>query len=213
MPDAEVPLRERILFRRRSLSPKEIATLSQSVCERLLSLVSDVIPEWKGLRVALYRSLSDELNLSALEEKLSAERALLHYPRIISNGSGREMEMVEVEAHPEKASADLWAKGPYGIQEPPLHLKAVDPSSLDVILVPGVVFGQSGERIGRGAGYYDRYLAKAPQALRVACAFDFQLQPQVEQKSWDQPVHWIVTESRELRTAGARAWASRRGAS
>ena len=70
---------------------------------------------------------------------------------------------------------------------------------LDVIFVPGVVFGERGERIGMGKGYYDRYLMTSSPAVRIALAFDFQVQIFVPQKNTDQPVHWVVTESREFR--------------
>jgi 5-formyltetrahydrofolate cyclo-ligase len=58
-----------------------------------------------------------------------------------------------------------------------------------------------------GMGYYDRFLASVPQALRIALAFEYQLlSGGLEQNSWDQPLHWILTATREFRSPRAQAW-------
>lgn len=84
-----------------------------------------------------------------------------------------------------------------------LRFPGFEPDQIDVILVPGRVFGEGGERIGRGRGCYDRYLSQCPPGhpLRVALAFDFQVRPTLPQSPWDQSVDWIVTEKREIKSA------------
>src|SRR5205814_995342 len=77
---------------------------------------------------------------------------------------------------------------------------------LDLVIVPGTAFGERGERIGKGMGHYDRFLTKVPRALRVSLAFDFQVLSRLEQNPWDQPVHWIMTETREFRTPFVDRW-------
>ena len=52
--------------------------------------------------------------------------------------------------------------------------------------------------MGRGAGYYDRYLSQASQALRVSFAFDAQVMDRVAQDVWDEKVDWIITESQMI---------------
>jgi 5-formyltetrahydrofolate cyclo-ligase len=78
-----------------------------------------------------------------------------------------------------------------------------------LIIVPGVAFGRQGERLGMGGGFYDRFLARIPDVIRVVLAFDFQLLDELEQQHWDQPVDWIVTETEEVRNERAEAWLSR----
>jgi 5-formyltetrahydrofolate cyclo-ligase len=108
------------------------------------------------------------------------------------------MEFVRMKS--DDPNAD-WVVGPYGIDEPHSELPAVDPQLLDLVLVPGVAFGPNGERIGRGAGYFDRFIPSAKNAFRAALAFDFQLVDRLDQNAWDQPVHWILSEKREIGSA------------
>lgn len=74
-------------------------------------------------------------------------------------------------------SMESLAKSPMGILEPAREEeKILLSSSLDLIVVPGIAFDKSGNRLGRGAGYYDRFLAGIPaSALKVGLAFDFQV--------------------------------------
>lgn len=97
-----------------------------------------------------------------------------------------------------------WIIGPYGSPESHPDLAAVDPRTIDLIVVPGVVFGARGERIGMGAGFYDRYLPTAERAIRVGFGFDFQLLDEpVPQSEWDARMDFVVTDRRIVET-GAR---------
>ncbi len=127
--------------------------------------------------------------------------ALQHFafPRI-TDRFHRELDFC-IPAH----SAD-WTIGQYGIPEPLPDLPAVDPSSIDCIIVPAVVFGLRGERIGRGGGFYDRYLARATQALRIGFGFDFQVVGEaLPQAHWDAPMDVIITDLRTIETSGRQS--------
>lgn len=82
----------------------------------------------------------------------------------------------------------------FGIPEPDPALSRVDPTMLDVILVPGVAFTRAGARLGQGGGYYDRVLA-GPRGFTIGVAWSFQVVDAVPTDPWDQPVDALVTEA------------------
>lgn len=89
-------------------------------------------------------------------------------------------------------------EGPYGLLQPREPI-SVPPSALDVIMVPAVVFDREGYRIGYGKGYFDRFLSQPGiRGVRVGLAFDLQVVEHLPRDSWDQPVDYLVTESRLL---------------
>jgi 5-formyltetrahydrofolate cyclo-ligase len=68
--------------------------------------------------------------------------------------------------------------------------------NVSVVIVPGLGFTASGNRVGYGGGYYDRWLAAAPRSISIALAFEAQLYDRLPVEQHDRRVHMIVTESR-----------------
>lgn len=62
------------------------------------------------------------------------------------------------------------------------------------ILVPALGFSTKGDRLGRGAGFYDRFLKNFPEALRVGIAFEDQIMDRVPTDLWDEGVDVILTD-------------------
>lgn len=162
-------VRQDILKEFRSLTIEENARRSSALIQRFLKLHPG---DWNGKRVALYHSLKTEVQLSELERALTRLGARIAYPKITD----------------EKACLMSFESGG----------QLVSKDQIELFVVPGLAFGKQGERIGRGKGYYDRYLANETSAARVALAFDFQLFPSLKQNEWDQRVHRIVTESEDI---------------
>jgi 5-formyltetrahydrofolate cyclo-ligase len=63
-----------------------------------------------------------------------------------------------------------------------------------VILIPGLAFGQNGERLGRGKGYYDRYLENF-RGLKIGLTFQCCLESRLPMEAHDQYVDWVITEN------------------
>jgi len=91
--------------------------------------------------------------------------------------------------------------GHFGVMEPKEEtLRPVDPSILDLVIVPGVAFDKSGYRIGYGGGYYDRFIPRlSDKATTVSLAFDMQLVDKVPTNQYDIPVEYIVTEEQFIK--------------
>jgi 5-formyltetrahydrofolate cyclo-ligase len=89
----------------------------------------------------------------------------------------------------------------YGIEEPAATNRCVAPAGLDVVLVPVVGYDRRGNRLGMGAGFYDRALRRRLDARRawrrprlVGVAFACQELPGIAASPWDVPLDLIVTE-------------------
>lgn len=128
--------------------------------------------------VMLYWPLPDEPDLRPLiDEALRIKRVML--PVVV----GDDMLPVELTA------TTVWRRGAFGIMEPQ-GSPCTEP--IDLIVVPGVAFDAAGHRMGRGRGYYDRFLAAMPQVPTIGVAFDFQMVPHVPYDRYDVPMHKVL---------------------
>lgn len=91
------------------------------------------------------------------------------------------------------AGLDALAPGMLGICEPGAEAPVVQKEEIDLILVPGLLFDRRGNRIGQGAGYYDRYLAHYA-GMTCALAYAMQVADTIEPKPHDVPVRMLCTE-------------------
>ena len=85
--------------------------------------------------------------------------------------------------------------GPYGIKHPKSNRTArINVDELDLVVVPGIAFDKKGHRLGRGAGYYDRFLARLPKDVpTVGLAFDFQMVNVLPHQDHDIPVSRVIS--------------------
>jgi len=89
-------------------------------------------------------------------------------------------------------------KGKKGIFEPKKeYYRLFPPENIDLIIVPGIAFDLSGNRIGRGFGYYDNFLRKVRSSAKIiALAFEMQIVKKIITDKNDILVHKIITEKR-----------------
>lgn len=87
-------------------------------------------------------------------------------------------------------------KGKFGIPEPAELVFA--PKELDLIVVPGIAFDRSGNRIGRGGGFYDRLLPQY-RAIRAGVCFDFQWLENIPAETHDCQMDLLVTNTKILK--------------
>lgn len=147
------------------------------------------LEEWQNAHtIFCFLSFGDEISTAPLVEAAWRAGKRVVVPRC---HKGFRLEAYEIN------NRKGLIPGRYGIMEPNPEVHAlVDPLEIDFIVMPGSVFDDFGNRMGYGAGFYDRYLlrtqAKTP---RVAYAFQLQWVPQLHPQSHDQPVDYLVTES------------------
>lgn len=200
-------LRRRIVDLRRRLSAEEADARSFKIVQNFRDWYAKSCPDFlrhtlSGLDESvfgIYRNLdpNDWKEANPAEMIFAPEFSAVHFafPRVLDRFL-RKMDFA-VPIH-----LSDWMSGVYGIPEPRPDLLPLAPKELDLMIVPGVVFGKRGERIGRGAGFYDRYLGEAKSALRVGFAYDFQvLDEPLFQEPWDAQMDWIITDSRIIDTS------------
>ena len=207
MQDAKQELRLAMRAKKRLLSDGE----RNAAAERLFEQVENAPFFQKARCIACYAALPDEVPTMAFLEKWRGEKVFL-LPIV----EGERMRFVEYSGE------EALQKGAFGILEPTganaecgmqhaelvreLSTRVVGSQSaqsqfrVDCILVPGVAFDQKGNRMGRGKGYYDRFLCQT-YIYKVGICFDFQLLECIPSEETDIPMDEIITESRHLQVS------------
>ena len=85
--------------------------------------------------------------------------------------------------------------GNFNILEPNEHTKIINPKELELLFIPGLAFGTGCERLGRGGGYFDRFLLES-KGLKVGLAYEFQIFDSLPVQKHDIKMDMIVTDSR-----------------
>lgn len=146
------------------------------------------LEEWKKAHtVFCFLSFGDEIETTALRLEAWSVGKRVVVPRC---HKGFRLEAYEIQ------DMHGLVPGKFGILEPNPEVHTwVDPQEIDFILMPGAVFDDFGNRMGYGAGFYDRYLPRCRKEVpRVAYALQMQWVPQLHPQAHDQPVDYLVTE-------------------
>lgn len=185
---AKRELRRAVLAERDALPPEERARRSVVATERFLAL-----PEADAVGTVLaFWSFGSEIATGPLIDELHRRGMHVALPRIVEG----ELEARRYRPGDPVSEASFGAFEPTG--GPPL-----DPTELDLVVVPAVAFDRDGRRVGYGGGYYDRFLPNTrADAIRVGIGFQLQLMPAgraVPAGHFDLRVDLVTTESETVR--------------
>ena len=168
-------LRQSIRTAKKQHTPEELLTQSETILRKLAEN-----PHFRQAeRVMLYASLPDEVQTLAFIEEWRHRKTII-LPTVVGD------DIIPVEL----ADDTVFAEGDFHIPEPQNHPYT---GGFDLIVVPGMAFDNEGHRLGRGRGYYDRFLAQHPQVYTIGLCFDFQLVPLVPAESYDHQINEIIT--------------------
>ena len=141
----------------------------------------------------LYRAARGEVCLDGIENAPQAQGKRFAYPRCVS-----KTEMVALLPRDEHS----WEVGYAGIEEPvPEKSEVIAPEEIELVLCPCTVFDEGCNRMGMGAGFYDRFLELCPNADITAAAFEAQKADTVPTEGWDRPMDAVFTEEAAYRRA------------
>lgn len=175
--------RARVRARLRAMPAAARAAASRRLAARLRRLPAYRAARWIGF----YLAADGEVETRAMIQQALADGKRVAAPMPVM--ARRQLRLAELTS-----AARGLMRGPYGIAQPnPRRARRVDPTVLDLLVVPGVAFDAQGHRLGRGGGYYDRFLAALPPAIpRVGLAFRCQRVPRLPRAPHDQPVTKVL---------------------
>lgn len=149
--------------------------------------------------IMLYMPLPGEVDLTSLALRCFQSGKTVCVPRV--DWIRRDMSPVEALSFDDR----VMDVDEHGVRVP-RDQRPIDPSLIDLAVVPGLAFDATGHRLGRGGGYYDRFLRRLhPKALLVGLAFDMQIVDEVPVNDRDVPVDVVATDRRTIRAKSARS--------
>lgn len=154
----QLSLRGIVEQERRILSPEQVADYSARVMDQIERMSSFR----QAKTVMVYYPIHNEVDLRPLLAKYYGQKTLL-LP--VTHRWGMEVRPYDGE--------DSLRKGRFGVPEPQTETYK---GKIDLILVPGVIFDRHCHRIGRGRGYYDRFLRRHRSSTKIGVCYTFQLQ-------------------------------------
>lgn len=130
--------------------------------------------------ILIYHSLPDELSTISFLRKWK-DRKHFFLPRV--NGVNLDL-LPYIESELEKGAFDI---------EEPTGSNLADADDIDMMIIPAVAFDRSGNRLGRGKGFYDRLLAST-KATKVGVGYEFQLLQELPSEPHDVPMDMVITQ-------------------
>lgn len=184
-------IRKELLAARDALPAGERNAKSREIAERLFT-----VPEFAACRcVMFFASFRSEVETPAMIRRALTSGKRVVLPKV----KGRDLGLFEILDYDHDVLPGAW-----GIPEP-RETGLVALADVDLIVVPGAGFDEQGNRIGYGAGFYDKLLPDF-HGTTIALAFELQVVPSVPSDPHDVPIAKIVTERRiiEAGSKGSR---------
>jgi 5-formyltetrahydrofolate cyclo-ligase len=177
---AKNKMRELLVQKRRVMSTADRQMYSQQILDQLEQMTC--FREAKT--ILLYYPIQNEVDVLPLVKKYKHEKTLL-FP--VSHRRA-------MTVHPYAGNA-MMHRRKVGIPEPTTPMYT---GEIDLVVVPAVAFDAKGRRLGRGGGFYDRFIKKQTHAVLVGVGYDFQLVENVPAARHDQRVHRIILPSKTI---------------
>lgn len=185
VPTAKAVLRAEALARRDALPAPTRAAAAAAIAASLdREVLSSLVP---GAVIALYAPKGSEVDTAPVVERALDRDLVVAYPRVTRSDGNRVLAF-------HRARAEDLIRGVFGLHQPHPDAPPISIADMSVIVVPGIAFDRSGQRIGWGHGYYDATLGAARSITSVGLAFTCQLIPSVPTTPFDVPVHLVITE-------------------
>jgi len=182
-------MRKMVLELRNLLGAEEIIEKSKMIMERLFEL-----KDFKTSNIIMsYVNFKSEVVTEYFIKECLAQGKRIVVPAIVVNPNGKS-ELIASEIS--SFENDL-TPGKFGILSPKeSNIRKIEPSEIDLAVIPGVAFDIRRNRIGYGAGYYDRFLKKlSVSCMKIGVAYEIQIADELPIDRYDVPLNMIITEN------------------
>ncbi len=180
MSQTKASLRERAKEVRSRLSPAEIAEYSNSIQKRLLDLLDGFET------VMVYVAKTPEVETGGLIAALNRRGVRVVVPIIERETCGLRLSYLP--------DPSVLVPSTFNVPEPIGHELPARPEDIEVVVLPMLAFDAEGNRIGYGAGYYDRFLCRYPHPQKIGIAFSCQRVESIPADKNDIRMDYVVTE-------------------
>ena len=178
-------LRKNLLRKRLGISTSVTSLKSQAIAKQLLAIAK--IRNKNNF--SAYLPINNEVDTRKIIDELIQKGSNIFVPAFLTTNNDYLF-----------TGFDGWQnleEGPKGILQPK-SFKPIDPSFIEVAILPGLAFSKEGVRLGYGKGVFDKLLSKS-KALRIGLAYDFQIVDEIPQEKHDLVMDLVVTEERVIR--------------
>lgn len=141
----------------------------------------------KAKVIFIYVSFGSEADTHSIINHALKNNKTICVPKVINKNEG--MKAIKINSLEELSSSTL------GILEPSNFSNEIQPSEIDLLIMPGLAFDINGGRLGYGAGYYDRFLKLIPdKAHKLGIAYKYQLLDNIPMDEHDMFIDEIITD-------------------
>lgn len=167
--------RNNIKERLANLSEFERENYSKIICDKLF----EIVDKTKARLIMSYRPIQKEVNVDFFNNYIDKNLLQVCYPRIVDD------DLIAI-------ISDDFELDKYGIRQPVNGIR-INKKDIDLIIIPLVGFDENLNRLGRGKGYFDRFLENI-KALKVAVGYEIQKEEKIITNSQDIKMDIILTQ-------------------
>jgi 5-formyltetrahydrofolate cyclo-ligase len=172
---------------------QKLPGLSREKLKKAILLVKEMVLNWNifvnSRRIGFYLAMNDEVSMQFLFDSGKD----LYLPRFNKKSQLYEMALVKNEASLQD--------GQYGICEPNMTCAVAAENEIDLWFVPAIAFDKTGNRLGRGGGFYDRLLEKE-SGLKVGVTLSERVLINVPTECWDIKMNFVLTDKEIMNCNG-----------
>lgn len=192
-------IRKESLKKRDSLTKAELQDKNNSIRKALFSLKYDGVNIYDMCQnILVYASYKSEVSTTEIIEKALSDGKNVFCPKVLSLKNGH-MEFYRIRDIKEMVTSKM------GILEPDTTVSDIEVFDVDtkgntLMIMPGTAFNRVKDRIGYNGGFYDRYVARFENIIKIAIAFDAQIfDEDFLVNEYDRKPDVIITESEIIR--------------